>query len=372
MKIPFFNYPSVYNDHRDAFIEILDKVGQSGAFIMQSDLEDFEKEIAAYTGAKYAIGVGNATDALEMLLKSAGITDGDEVILSTHTMIATASAIVANGGTPVPINCSEDHLINIEEIQKEINSKTKCILPTQLNGRTANMEKINYIAEKNGLFIIEDSAQALGSKFKGKSAGTFGLGGCFSFYPAKVLGCLGDGGMIVCNDDLLYENLLKDRDHGRNSNTGDVDIWGRNSRLDNLQASFLRYQFQFYEKVISRRRAIAKFYCDELKIINSILLPPEPSINDEHYDIYQNFEIEVTDRKNFTNYLESKGIGTLVQWGGKGIHQFKKLGFNKQLHLSDKILKEMLLLPMNMSLHDEEVEYIVKTIISYFNDKKQL
>ena len=240
MKVPFFNYPDVYQKYKSIFLEILDDVGNRGAFIMQNDLDNFEKEIAKFSGCNYAVGVGNATDALEMLVQVAGIKKDDEVIISTHTMIATASAISANGAIPVPVECGSDHLIDPKSIEKAITNRTKSIMPTQLNGRTANMAEICRIADHHGLLIIEDSAQALGSKYKGKNAGTFGLGGCISFYPAKILGCLGDGGMILCNDSEIYNKLLLIRDHGRDPKSGDVLLWGRNSRLDNLQAAFLK------------------------------------------------------------------------------------------------------------------------------------
>ena len=194
----------MFSKYKDSFLEIFDKVSSKGSFIMQDELLNFEKKIAAYSKCNFAVGVGNATDALEMLVNVSGITKGDEVIISSHTMIATASAIATNGAKVIPVECGEDHLIDPEAVEKAITNKTKCIMPTQLNGRTANMDALCKIADNHGLFIIEDSAQALGSKFKEKNAGTFGLGGCLSFYPAKVLGCLGDGGIILCNDKKKY------------------------------------------------------------------------------------------------------------------------------------------------------------------------
>jgi len=366
VKVPFFNYPSVYQRYKADFIRTLDEVGNRGAFIMQRDLIDFEKKIAHFSGCKYAVGVANATDALEMLVQTSGIKHGDEVIISTHTMIATASAISANGAIPIPVECGTDHLIDPESIEKEINSKTKCIMPTQLNGRTANMDKICRIADEHGLLIIEDSAQALGSKYKGKNAGTFGVGGCISFYPAKVLGCLGDGGIILCDDKKIYENLIMMRDHGRDSISGDVLLWGRNSRLDNLQAAFLSYQFQYYEDVVERRRDVANNYNNRLDEIQNISLPPAPNDGD-HFDVYQNYEIEAENRDSLKDYLYQNGIGTLIQWGGKGVHQFKKLGFDISLPFSEEVFEKMLLLPINMSVTDEEINYVCDKIQSFYD-----
>jgi dTDP-4-amino-4,6-dideoxygalactose transaminase len=366
VKIPFFNYPDVYLRHKNIFKKIIDDVGSRGAFIMQDDLLKFENKIAEYSGSNFAVGVANATDALEMLVSISDIKNGDEIIISTHTMIATASAIASTGAKPVPIDCGVDHLINVESIEKAINSRTKAIMPTQLNGRTADMDSICKIAKDNNLIIIEDSAQALGSKYKGKNAGTFGLGGCISFYPAKVLGCLGDGGMILCNEKDSYEKLIMLRDHGRNSKTGEVLLWGRNSRLDNLQAAFLGFQFETYESVVLRRREIANIYNTNLKDLPNIILPPAPNNSEDHYDIYQNYEIEADRRDDLKKYLYDNGVGTLIQWGGLGVHQFKKLGFNTSLPFSEKIFKRMLLIPINMTISNKEIDYICDKIISFY------
>ena len=367
MNIPFFNYPAVYNTYKNDFQRVFEEIGSKGSFIMQSELLDFEKKIANYSNCKYAIGVGNATDALEMLLAASGIGFGDEVIISTHTMIATASAISANGAVPVPVECGSDHLIDPESILKEINSKTSCIMPTQLNGRTAKMDDICNIAKEYGLKIIEDSAQALGSKYNGQNAGTFDVGGCISFYPAKVLGCLGDGGMILCNSKDLYDKLIMIRDHGRDPVSGDVVLWGRNSRLDNLQAAFLDYQFNNYENVIERRRQIAEIYENEISVLDEVVLPPSPKNNDMHFDIFQNYEIEANERNTLKKYLYDNGIGTLIQWGGKGVHQFTKLGFKKSLPTSERIIDRMLLLPINMTITDDEVKYVSDNINSFYS-----
>jgi len=367
MKIPFFNYPAVYELYKNDFIRILDEVGSRGAFIMQNDLSEFENEIARYSGSNFAVGVGNATDALEMLVSVAGIKKDDEVIISSHTMIATASAISANGAKAIPVECGSDHLIDPQSIEKSITNKTKCIMPTQLNGRTANMDQISDIANKYELQIIEDSAQALGSKFKDKNAGTFGLGGCISFYPAKVLGCLGDGGIILCNDKEIYDKLIMMRDHGRNPISGDVLLWGRNSRLDNLQAAFLRHQFKNYNNVVARRREIAGLYQERLADIPQIVLPPNVNNQSEHYDIYQNYEIEAIKRDDLKTFLFENGVGTLIQWGGKGVHQFKELGYTDSLPFSEKIFNRMLLIPINMTITNDEIGYICEKIITFYN-----
>jgi dTDP-4-amino-4,6-dideoxygalactose transaminase len=194
--------------------------------------------LAQYVGAKYVLGMANATDALHLALRAAGIGSGDEVIFSSHTMVATPAAIHFAGATPVPVECGPDHLIDSVAVEAAITLRTKAILPTQLNGRVADMDALQSIASKHGLAIFEDAAQALGAKYKGRSAGTFGEAACVSFYPAKTLGCLGDGGCLITNSDRIYEQVGLLRDHGRDA-SGDVVLWGLNSRLDNLQAAIL-------------------------------------------------------------------------------------------------------------------------------------
>ena len=206
-KIPFCDYKKLYLDYRQDYLNIFDQVASNGGFIMQKEKRDFEKELAEFIGCKYSIGVANCTDALEIGWQSIGLRKGDEVICSSHTFIATASSIVMAGGIPVPVEIGEDNLIDPDAVSAAINSRTVGIMPTQLNGRTCNMDKIMSLADKYKLFVVEDSAQALGSKFKGKHSGTFGNVGAISFYPAKVMGCFGDGGAVITNRNNLAKKI---------------------------------------------------------------------------------------------------------------------------------------------------------------------
>ena len=366
MNIPFFNYPDLFAQHHEKLTDIFQSVAERGAFIMQNDLIQFEHELAEYTGVKYALGVANATDAMQLLLKSGGIGNGDEVLFCSHTMVATASAIKFTGATPVPIEAGTDHLMNVEMIEPMITNRTKAIMPTQLNGRVASMDKILDIADRYNLQVYEDSAQALGAKYKGQSAGSFGIGGCISFYPAKVLGCFGDGGAVLTNDKNIYEMIKLMRDHGRGED-GNISVWGFNSRLDNFQAAILNFFFQDYDKVINRRRGIADLYYKGLSNIGELTLPP-PTSSGDHFDIYQNYEIEAKKRDQLKNYLADKGVGTLIQWGGRAVHQFRDLGFNQSLPFTEKIMRDSLMLPLNMTITDDEVEYVCNSIKDFYND----
>jgi dTDP-4-amino-4,6-dideoxygalactose transaminase len=367
-KIPFFNYQSLYDEHKTQLTQIFQDVASRGAFIMQEDLVSFEKNLAKYTGAKFALGVANATDAMQLLLKAGGIGVGDQVIFCSHTMVATASAIAFTGATPIPVEAGVDHLIDPESIRKAINSNTKAIIPTQLNGRVANMDEILEIARVHNLQVYEDSAQALGAKYKGQSAGTFGLGGCISFYPAKTLGCFGDGGAVLTNDKNIFNKIKLMRDHGRGAD-GNVSIWGFNSRLDNLQAAILNFFFQTYDKTVARRREIANLYNQNLEGLINIVLPQSPDSDSMHYDVFQNYEIEADERDNLKEYLSNHGVGTLIQWGGKAVHEFRDLGFKQSLPFTENVMRKILMLPLNMSINNDEIIYICECIKNFYNDK---
>ena len=364
-SVPFFDYPRLFLDDKKELIDILEDVGARGAYIMQRDLVEFEKKIATYTNSKYSVGVGNATDGLELAWLAIGLKKGDEVIISSHTMIATASAIITAGGTPVPVDIGEDNLIDVDAVANAVTKNTVGISPTQLNGRTCDMESVMNLANSKGLCVVEDAAQALGSKFKNQSAGTFGDAGSFSFFPAKVLGALGDGGGVVTNKKEIYEKVFQLHDHGRGTN-GEVQSWGRNSRLDNLQAAILSKKFDRYEKVIKRRREIASMYNEQLSVLEEIKLPPAPMENGDHYDVYQNYELQAENRDALKNYLANNGVGTIIQWAGKAVHQWEVLGFDIKLPKTESFFEKCLMLPMNMFISNSDIDYVCDSIISFY------
>ena len=364
-KVPFFEYPRLWSNDKKEFLSIIDSVSASGGFILQKAVSDFESELASYAGSNFSVGVGNATDGMEIFLEAIGINPGDEIIISSHTMLATASAIKVAGGTPVPVDIGIDNLISVQEIEEAITSNTVGIMPTQLNGRVCDMDAISAIAKKHNLFIVEDAAQALGARYKGQHAGTFGLAGAISFYPAKVLGCLGDAGGVLVNDKDLYHKIYQIHDHGRDID-GEVVRWGRNSRLDNIQAAILSFKFKTYDNVIKRRREIAQMYQDRLKSLEELQLPPAPSVDSDNFDVYQNYELQADRRDDLKDYLSEKNIGTLIQWGGKGIHQFTQLGFNQVLPDTDKFFKRCIMLPMNIFISDSDVDYICESVSEFY------
>jgi dTDP-4-amino-4,6-dideoxygalactose transaminase len=363
--VPFFNYSRAYSDREDEYVALFKDVLRRGAFILQKDLSDFEQHLADYLKVKHVIGLGNCTDALVIALRAVGIQSGDEVIFPSHTMVASPSAIAMVGATPVPVDCGDDHLIDPQSIKKAITRKTRAIMPVQLNGRTANMDAIQEIADTFKLLIVEDSAQGLGSQFKGKFAGTFGVAGTFSFYPAKILGCMGDGGALVTNDDEVAHFAKLFRDHGRNDE-GEVELWAGNSRLDNLQAAFLDLQLKDFAKIIERRRSIAARYEERLGSIDELKLPPAPGADPDHFDTYQNYEIEANRRNELKAFLKDNGIGTLIQWGGKAVHQFEALNLKVHLPNTERLFTQCLMLPMNLTLSDEDVDYVCDKVEAFY------
>ncbi len=366
-NIPFFNYPALFKLQEKEIMNTMHDVMSRGAYILQRDLVEFENNLKKYLKVKHVFGVADGTNALILALRAAGIGKEDEVIVCSHTYIATAASVHFVDAIPVLVECGADHMIAPDEVARAVTDKTKAIMPTQLNGRTCDMDALQKIADHHGLIIIEDSAQALGSKFKGKSAGTFGAAGTFSFYPAKVLGCFGDGGAVVTNDDRMAEQLSLLRDHGRNEE-GEVVAWGTNCRLDNLQAAILNLKLKTFDKDIARRREIAAMYYKALKDISDLALPPAPDEDERHFDVYQNYELESGQRDKLKDYLAEKGVGTIIQWGGKAVHQFKGLGFDDvRLPIVEKMTSRFLMLPIHTALTDEDVQYVCDCVKDFYS-----
>ena len=366
-RVPFFNYPHVYLPDRQRYIDIFDQVCSKGAFIQQGELVEFETTLASFAGSRFAIGVANGTDAMVIALRAAGIEPGDEVIICSHTFVATASAVHLVGAVPVPVECGPDRMIDPVSVEQAIGPRTRAIMPTQLNGRTADMASIGALAEGHGLLVLEDAAQALGSTFRGTGAGNFGVAGTLSFYPAKSLGCFGDGGAILCNDQQTYETCTMLRDHGRSPTSGNVEAWGYNSRLDNLQAAILLFKMETFPQEITRRREIAALYDELLRHMPGMTLPQAPGSEPEHFDTFQNYEVTSDRREELRQHLSDQGIGTLLQWGGTPVHLFDGLGIKANLPYTERFFEQCFMLPMNTSLSDDDVRYVAGAVAQFFD-----
>lgn len=363
--VPFFNYPALFAAQETEMTATLLDVLRRGAYIMQKDLTQFEDHLAQFLGVKYAIGVADGTIALVIALRAAGIQPGDEVIAPSHTFVASIAAIHHAGATPILVECQTDHLIDPNAVKAAITPKTRAIMPVHLNGRTCNMDALQAIADQHNLLIIEDAAQALGSQYKGKYASTFGIAGTFSFYPAKLLGCYGDGGAVITNSDEVAAQVYAMRDHGRDE-TGEISTWGYNARLDNIQAAVLDLKLKTFPETIQRRRSIASQYYNSLSTIPDLVLPPPPDASPDHLDVYQNYEIESSYRDQLRDALKEAGVGTIIQWGGKAVHQFSRLGFNRELPFTTAMFTRCLMLPMHHLLTEEDVEYVCQQVHQFY------
>lgn len=359
--VPFYDYAALGRERGPELLTQIEAVLRRGAFIMQAEVSQFEANLASYLGAGEVVGVGNCTDGLELILLASGIGPGDEVILPAHTFVATAGAVVAVGATPRFAEVGPAHDIDPADLMRVASPRTKAVIPVSLNGRCADLDAVVDIASSQGWLVIEDAAQAVGARLNGRAAGTWGIAGAFSFYPAKTLGAVGDAGAIVTTDAELAERLRMLRDHGR-TDAGEVRSWGRNSRLDNLQAAVLLVQLQHYDTDVRRRRDIAARYLDELGGVSSLRLPELDSAG--RFDVCQNFEIEADDRDQLKLALSEKGIGTALPWGGKAITDFEGLKTTDATPRTSELLQSLLLLPLHQYMEDRDVDAVIEAVLA--------
>ncbi len=367
--VPFFDWKALYAERAGAFGRILTETAASGGFILQSAVDAFETALAEYLGVRHVIGVSDCTNAMLLGLRASGLEHGGEVIVPGHSFIAAAQAIHHAGGRAVPVELSEgDWLVDPEAVRAAITPRTRGIMAVHVNGRVSAMDALLEIAEEHGLTVYEDAAQALGARLDGRVAGRFGAWGAFSFYPSKTLGCFGDAGALVTDDDDLAETVRAMRNHGAGRDktiSKDCEIWGANSRLDNLHAAILAYKLTYYDEAIARRRQIAARYHEAFADIPQLDLPPGPEASNR-FDIFQNYEVCCDARDALRAHLSAQGIGTIVQWGGIGLHQFRNLGFDQELPRTDRFFARSLLLPMNHLLTDGQTARVIDVVRGFF------
>ena len=368
-KVPFVNYPLQYKKIKKEIDGAIFGCLERGDLILRKDVEKFEKKLAEFVGTKYAVALNSCTDALFFSLKALeiGNNPNDEVITVSHTFVASISTIVQAGATPILIDVGEDFLMDTGKIEEAITPRTKAIMPVHLNGRVCDMEKLTDIAEKHNLIIIEDAAQALGAMFNGRKAGSFGLTGCFSFYPAKILGCFGDGGAITTNSSEIAEKIRLLRDHGQKTKT-EIVYYGWNSRLDNLQAAILNVKLKYLPKWIERRRSIAKIYDSGLSGLAGIKLPPAPDADSKHFDVFQNYVLRAEKRDDLFRFLKEEGVETLIKDPIPN-HWQKGLNLSRfELPFSEQLVKKVISLPMYPELTDEQIEYVINSIKNFYEN----
>ncbi|HQE92295.1 MAG TPA: DegT/DnrJ/EryC1/StrS family aminotransferase [Anaerolineae bacterium] len=360
-----FVEPNVHYQRMKAEIDgTIQDVLARGDLIYRKDLKQFEQNLADFVGTRYAVGLNSGFHALHLSLIAAGLGPGDEVIVPAHTFVASVSAIVLVGATPVLVDVTEDYNMDMDAMERAITPKTKAVMPVHLNGRICDMERLMAVAAKHNLIVIEDAAQALGATFKGKKAGSFGLTGCFSFYPFKVLGALGDAGIVTTDDEEVAMKIARLRYNGEDRETGEYHYHGFTCLLDNLQAAVLDVKLRYLPQWLARRRQVAEMYRVGLSNIGDLRLPH--FAGDAYHDIYQNYVIRTPQRDALVKHLQENGIETLIHWP-KPMWEHKGLELGEwHLPETEAICREVVSLPMNPEISDESIAYVIETIRRFY------
>lgn len=364
-RVPFVDFRSQFRALENETLGAVRNVLANGDFILRDEVKGFEKSLASFLGVDYAVGVNSGTDAMYLTLVAAGIGPGDEVITVAHTYVATIAVIVHCGATPVLVDVKDDFTMDMDELEQAVTPRTKAIIPVHLNGRVCDMERLMDIASRRKLLVIEDAAQALGGTFDEKRAGSFGLAGCFSFYPAKLLGAAGDAGLVATNDRQLTERLRLLRDHGR-STKDELACFGFNSRLDNLQAAILNVKFRHVPDWIEKRRELAAVYHRGLSDVPQVKPPPPPESVGRYFDVFQNYVVRAERRNELREHLNACGIETLVSNPVPVHHQPALQLARFALARTERFAGEVLSLPLHTELSGAQVEWVVDAIRSFY------
>lgn len=358
-RIPFLDLQRLHREIREplqaAFLRVLD----SGSFILGQELEAFEAEFAAYCEVRYCVGVGSGLDALHLILRAYAIGPGDEVIVPSNTFIATWLAVTECGATPVPVDPDSDtHNIDPALISHAITKRTRAIIPVHLYGQPADMDPINSLAAKHGLLVIEDAAQAQGARYKGRRVGSLGHAAATSFYPGKNLGALGDGGAVLTNDAALAEKIKQLRNYGSQVKY-QHNVIGYNSRLDEMQAAFLRVKLSLLDEWNERRREVAAQYSDLLTNAD-VNLPFVPKFAEPVWHLYV---IRSKQRDSLRAHLEHHGVSTVIHYPVPPHRQACYSMFRKHnLPIAEKLAGEVLSLPMSVTFDQDQILHVSRSV----------
>jgi len=365
MKVPFLDLKAPYVELKDELDAAYRRVMESGWYILGKEVEAFEKEFAAYCGVKYCVGIGNGLEALHLILRGYGIGPGDEVIVPANTYIATWLAVSYAGATPVPVEPDErTYNIDPTRIEEAITKRTRAIMPVHLYGQPADMDPINEIAQEHGLKVIEDAAQAHGARYKGRIAGSLGDASGFSFYPTKNLGAIGDGGAVVTNDGDLADKVRVLRNYGSRVKYQN-EVKGFNSRLDELQAAFLRVKLHHLDEWNDRRRKVAAAYLNKLSGIPDLVLPYVPEWADP---VWHQFIIRHPQRDTLQAHLKESEIGTLIHYPIPPhlSEAYSEMGYSEgDFRITERIARTVVSLPMGLHLSNDELLFIVERVKAY-------
>ncbi len=367
MKVPLIDLTRQYRALKSEIDAAIAEVVESGRFIMGPWVGRIEKEISGLMGARHGIGVASGTDALEVALRAVGVGPGDEVITSAFSFVSVAEVAVKMGAGCVFVDIDPANFNVIpEQIADAVTDKTRAIVPVHLFGQSADMDAINAIAGPKGIAVIEDAAQAIGSRYKDKPVGSLGDMATLSFFPTKNLGCYGDGGMVLTSDDGLYERASSVRKHGE-SERYKYKYVGMNSRLDSIQAAVLLAKVGRVEEWNERRRAIARMYGDAFSD-----LPVETPIEEDYaYHIYHQYTVKVDRRDELRAFLADKGVGSAIHYP-LGIHlqeAYAALGYKPgDLPNTEEAAARVLSLPVFPELEQGEIDYVISSVKEFFRN----
>lgn len=349
----FIDLKTQYKAYQSEIDPLLADVIQNARFIMGPELKELELEMSAYTGVSHAIGCSSGTDALYLSLLALGVQPGDEIITTPFTFIATVEVISLVGATPVFVDISEDYNLNIDQIESKITPKTKGIIPVSLFGQVPDMDRINAIAEKHNLFVLEDAAQSFGATYKDRKSCNLTRIAATSFFPAKPLGCFGDGGMVYTSDDELAKTVRVLLNHGQTARYIHEQV-GMNARLDNLQAAVLKVKLAHFEDEIEARQEVAKRYADLLSPLEVILPKIQPFTG---RSVYAQYSIRVKNRDEVAELVKQQNVPVAIHYPIP-VHlqkAYAELGYQKgDLPVAEKIASEIMSLPMHPFLKEKD------------------
>ena len=361
MRIPFLNLTVTNQVYKNELLKSIENVFDHGRIILGPEVEDFERSIAALSNKEYAIGMNSGTDALYLTLRAYDIGKGDEVITTPLSWIATVNAITLTGATPIFIDIEPNLNIDINLIENAITNKTKAILPVHFTGMMCDMVSIKKIANKHNLLVIEDAAQAFGSKLNEMPSGAFGNASCFSMNPMKVLNAYGEAGAVVTDDKNIYKKLQSLRYAGT-INKENCHYPSLNGRIDTIQCSMLLVVLKYVGKKISKRREIAEYFTKNLQ---DTVQCPTPS--DNSYHSYYSYTI-ITDRRNeLKEFLQTKGIETKIQHPIlMPYHKAYKGKYVSEIPVAEKLVEQILCLPNHEDLGRVAQDYVIKSVKDFF------
>jgi dTDP-4-amino-4,6-dideoxygalactose transaminase len=362
-RVPFLNFPAQWAEEREELLPLLDDVFSRGAFVGGEEIERFESEAATYLGVRCVVALNSGTDALTLALRALGVGPGDEVITAANSFVASAAAIAHVGAVPVFADVLGDQTIDPSCVEAVISNRTRAIMPVHLTGRVADMGALGKIAARHGLALVEDAAQAFGSRDQGRFAGTFGIG-AFSAHPLKNLNAAGDAGFITTNDDAIAERVRRLRNHGLHDRDTSVEF-AFVSRMDGVQAVVLRFRLQRIGSVLARRAAHAARYDSLLAGVPAFV----PTVREGSTHTYHLYVIQVPRRDELQTWLAQRGIETKIHYPTP-IHLMpaaEKLGYRRgSLPRTEEQAARILSIPVNQWLTQSDVDYVAETIGAFY------